>query len=334
MSDPGVDVTVGGYTLFDELHRDSLTVTHLAREEDIAGAPLVTARMLKPAFAQDAELAAGLVDEARTACRIRSRGFLPVTNLRLTPSGRALLVSPHVPGLHLAALGEEVSGVPFVPVEVVVALLIGVLDGLRALHELCDADGEPLGWVHGNFGPESVFVSADGRGLLMDVGLLRVHERPDSRSHSRVRGDYLAPEQIVGAAVDRRADVFAVALLAWELLTGRPLFTLQRGVVVRGLRQSVEAPSRYAQGVSRALDAVILAGLERDPLCRVASAREFAAALASAVRPATPEQVAAWVARRARGKLQQTARRVAELSGQEPHNVVSMLASLWKRTAG
>jgi hypothetical protein len=40
------------------------------------------------------------------------------------------------------------------------------------------------------------------------------------------------------------------------------------------------------------------------------------------------------VARRARGKLQQTARRVAELSGQEPHNVVSMLASLWKRTAG
>lgn len=211
-----------------------------------------------------------------------------------------------------------------------VALVDGALAGLEALHEARDARGEPLGIVHRDLSPNNVMLRVDGTASLIDLGLGRSKLQTWKTRTGAVLGSpgYMPPEQVIGDRVDHRADLYAMAVLLWELLVvnryvvpGSVAETLERSA-----RPSFRRPSGLRPDVPAALDAVLERALSIQPEARYPSARALRAALAAAVPPSRAvdpalqqvvrEQIAPEVDQR-RAELRALLRAAEGVSGEE-----------------
>lgn len=161
-------------------------------------------------------------------------------------------------------------------------------DVCRALayaYDVVDERGQPLHVIHRDVTPSNIMVTIDGNVKLVDFGVAKALNTA-SASLTQVGGlkgkiGYAAPEQILGKAVDHRTDLYAVGIVAHELLTGRRLFqgeTDQESFEL-ALSSTVYPPSRINPQVPAALDAIVLRALERDPAKRFQSGTEMADAL-------------------------------------------------------
>ncbi len=140
------------------------------------------------------------------------------------------------------------------------------------------------GVVHRDVKPGNVLISASGEVKISDFGIARIE-----RSHLTQAGDvlgtpfYMAPEQFDGQAADERTDIYASAVVVYEVLCGKRPFDGQGGALMRQILDAEPAlPSKLEPLLPRALDAVILKALAKVPSERYASAREFLLALRSA----------------------------------------------------
>jgi hypothetical protein len=135
----------------------------------------------------------------------------------------------------------------------------------------------------------------------------------------------MAPEQIMGGAIDRRTDVFAAAVVLWEVLAGRRLFKADGDAQVMHLvlNDKIRAPSSFAPDLPAALDAVVLRALERDPSKRFETAAQMADALEDAVAPMAPRKLAPWVRSLLGDNLASRARLVHDIeSASTGHRVI------------
>jgi eukaryotic-like serine/threonine-protein kinase len=130
---------------------------------------------------------------------------------------------------------------------------------------------------------------------------------------------YMAPEQIRGQPLTRRTDVFAAAVVLWELVTGQRLFEGANDAeeMYKCLQGAIEPPSRREPSVPPAFDAIVLRGLARDPEQRYESARAMAADLERAAPAVRASEVGAWVGRLAGETLAARAAVIAEMERQE-----------------
>ena len=155
---------------------------------------------------------------------------------------------------------------------------------LAALHTARGHNGEPLGIVHRDVSPKNVLVGADGYARLIDLGIAKAHRRAQQSVDGEVKGTlaYLAPEQIDGRAVDARTDVFAVGVLAWELLTGERAFA-GAPLSTRALSaERLAAPSSTRPGVPAELDALVRRAIAPEPADRYQDAASMRRALLEA----------------------------------------------------
>ena len=159
---------------------------------------------------------------------------------------------------------------------------------------------------------------------VLDFGVAKALGRAQSTSHGEVKGKaaYMAPEQVRGETVDRRADVFAAGIVVWELLTGRRLFEADSGAasMMRILDLSPTPPSELAPGTGLPpeLDHAVLRALARDRTQRFATAAAMADALEAATRPAPAAQVAAWVQDLAGATLRTRSEQVRQIEAAPP----------------
>jgi serine/threonine-protein kinase len=186
------------------------------------------------------------------------------------------------------------------PPAIAVTVVCGILQGLEAVHDARSEAGEPLGIVHRDVSPENILVGRDGVARLLDFGIARGAGRKHVTRAGEIKGkpSYLAPEQILnGPAVDRRADVYAAAVVLWEALTGRRLFDGQTiGVVLdKVLHEPVPRPSALVPSLPSELDEVVMRGLSRTPADRFASALDMARALRRACAALLPFEVSDWL---------------------------------------
>ncbi|HEV3191661.1 MAG TPA: protein kinase, partial [Polyangiaceae bacterium] len=117
--------------------------------------------------------------------------------------------------------------------EIALRVIVDVLSGLSALHNLCDAKQQPMKLVHGEVSPATIVFGLDGAARLLEAVARRV---PGARAEAASFG-YLAPETHRGELYDARADVFSAGVLLWEALAGEPLFTeTDAGAIVARVR--------------------------------------------------------------------------------------------------
>src|SRR5512140_2013524 len=154
------------------------------------------------------------------------------------------------------------------PVPVALNILNQICDALDYAHNLRSETGEPLGIIHRDVSPSNVIVSETGVVKLIDFGIAKVSGAGMQTMSGTLKGKfaYMAPEYIAGQ-IDARADLFAIGVIAHELLTNRPLFSGRDDIdtLTRVRDMHVDPPSKHNPLVPPEIDDVVMTALARDP---------------------------------------------------------------------
>src|SRR5262249_52297267 len=226
----------------------------------------VAIKRLHPQFAKDPDFCSMFLDEARLASRIQHPNAVATLDV-VVLEGELFLVMEYVAGDSLARLlrAHRATGAA-VPLRIASTIMIGVLNGLHAAHEATSEHGEPLGLVHRDVSPQNVMVGLDGVPRVIDFGVSRAAGRSHVTREGHIKGkiSYMAPEQIRGQAMDRRVDVYAASVVLWETLVGRALFRGENEAMTfaKVMEGVIEPPSHLRPDVPRAIDEIVMRGLE------------------------------------------------------------------------
>jgi len=261
---------------------------------------LVAIKSLHREFASEPEFVSMFLDEARLASSIHHPNVVPALDV-VVEEEELLVVMDYVHGETLAGLQKLAKRQKLaVPVPIAVSVCCDALEGLHAAHTASRA-GQSLNIVHRDVSPQNIMVGADGNARILDFGIAKAALRSRVTAAGTVKGKvaYMAPEQIRGQEVDARTDVFAAGVVLWESLTGQRLFWApdSRTAIHRVLKAPVAPPSAWNQGLTSALDQVVLKALARDPGQRFQTAQAFADALRRASPEGSRGEIAKWVAR-------------------------------------
>ena len=292
---------------------------HLARLRGDAGfSRLVVIKQLHEHFADDPELVNMLLDEGRMASRVVHPNIVSTLDV-VHEHGELFLVMELVTGLSLAEIMQRAFDAKIrVPPAIAVAIAVGMLRGLHAVHEARDDDDVSLRMVHRDVSPHNVLIGEEGIPRIADFGIAKANGRTTKTHDGQIKGKiaYMAPEQLRAEVdVDRRVDLWATGVVLWEMLVGGRLFGGASASVIQAvLITPLPSLKSRLPGVPDELNAVVARALSRDRASRWSSAQDMADALERAVRPALASEVGAWISRVAKNELEARRRRVAELS--------------------
>jgi len=301
-------LVIGRYALFDELAAGGMATVHLGRLLGPVGfGRTVAVKRLHAHYLKDEEFITMFMDEARIVARIRHPNVVPMVDVVQNDKG-LFLVMEYVHGESLSRLMRTARKLNEpIPPRVVASIMSGVLLGLHAAHETKGADGALLNVVHRDVSPQNVMVGADGSARVLDFGIAKAAGRAQVTREGQIKGKlaYMAPEQVRGQ-VDRRTDVFAAAVVLWEMLAGTRLHGKLKDVdiVTRIMQGNLPRPSAHAPSVTPEIDDLVMRALASDPKKRVGSARDLALELEKKVGLATPSEVTAWVEHHAHDVLE------------------------------
>lgn len=206
------------------------------------------------------------LDEARLGARMSHSNVVQTIELG-QQEGRYFIAMEYVAGMPLSVLArkalERKGGLP---VEITLAILAQACAGLHYAHELRLPDETPLHIVHRDVSPQNLIVTFDGVVKVVDFGVARADVRDSKTKSGLIKGKfaYMSPEQCLAKPLDRRTDVFALGVIAHELLTGRRLFrratpyeTYQ--AIVSG--REIPRPSEVYPALDPELDGLVLRAL-------------------------------------------------------------------------
>lgn len=261
---------------------------YAARKRGEAGFErLVAVKRMLPNLADNQEFMTMFLDEGRLAGHITSPNVVATTDLGRADDGSPYIVMDLVVGLTFSQLCRMAGRAgEAIPTAIVVELIAQAAEGLHAAHEATTVSGERLDLVHRDVTPQNILCGIDGRARITDFGVARAMLRYTRTTTGQLKGKfgYFSPEQARGEPVDRRSDLFALGVVAWEGLTGARLF---RGETpIESLHKLLNEPVPAVTDVNPAVpdevaDAVAIA-LARDRDERVPTGVAFASALRGA----------------------------------------------------
>ncbi len=238
----------------------------------------VALKILKQEMSYDRSTVERFLREAKATSSIEHENVVEILDFGYTPGGSAFFVMELLRGQELAQLMDGEGPIPWARAK---GILIQVAEALAAAHG--------KGIIHRDMKPGNVFlIGRGGRAdvvKVLDFGIAKL-ERETALTRTGVvfgTAGYMAPEQALGLPIDGRADMYALACVAFELLTGRLPFTATHPIKMLNCHIREPAPSLRSiapeAGIPEAVDAVILRALNKQPDERFADMRAFAEAL-------------------------------------------------------
>ena len=228
----------GKYHVLEKLAQGGMAEVYKVKTVGIAGFEKVQAlKRILPASAREGRFIRSFIDEARIAVELTHRNIVQVFDFGKA-DGELFLAMELIEGKDLrSAMGQATAKEIAVPVPLAAYILSEVAAGLDYAHRKTDIYGGSMNIVHCDVSPSNVMLSADGYVKILDFGIARA-TFASALERRRLRGKprYMAPEQTYGEPPTAAADVFALGIIAWELLTGLPLF---RGPNLKSILEAV-----------------------------------------------------------------------------------------------
>jgi len=280
--------TIGGYEIVARLRSGGMANLFLGRRRGAAGfSRPVVIKVIHPHLASDEDFVHMFVDEAKISARIDHPNVVHVEELG-EEEGMYYLVMEYVHGVSLGELTKALRKKErALSPELATAIAIRVADGLHGAHETRDQAGDLLHIVHRDVSPQNVLISYRGHVKLIDFGVAKARGRASQTEGGSLKGKirYMSPQQAFGGHVDRRADIYSLAIVLWEILTQQHLFRATNDMALLEMVRSpdVAPPSYYNDAVPPALDEAVMRALSPNPDARPPTGLEFRSALAAAV---------------------------------------------------
>ena len=322
---------VSRYELIGTLGQGGMATVHLARIAGTFGFERdVALKVLHPHLRSEEALVEDFLAEARLAAKIRHPNVVSVIDVGAADDV-LYLVMDYVEGETLASLlRTAVQRNTAIPLPIALKIITDALAGLHAAHELKDDSGVNLGLVHRDFSPHNILVGIDGVARLTDFGIAKARNRITSTETGAVKGKtgYISPEQILGGGVDRRSDIWAAGVVAWEAFASRRLYRSDGedplAAIVRSLTEEPKHLSEVRLDAPRAMGDAVARALQPERDRRYATAEDLRCALADGgVAIATAQAVGAFVAAQAPGRLD-ARRRLEVLPARPPPDVTAV----------
>jgi serine/threonine-protein kinase len=236
---------------------------------------LVVLKTMRRELVAEATAREMFLAEARLSARLNHPNVVQVYDVianAATPS----IVMEYLDGQPLSALLTEFRA--SFGLANFLEIMCQVLDGLQYSHDLRDLDGSPLNIVHRDVSPQNVFVTYEGAVKVLDFGIAKAADASNATKTGIVKGKlhYMPPEQLVGLPVDRRADVFAVGCILWDICAGEKLWGARfDGDVMRSLLDGkIPAPSSVRE-TDPEFEAIVMRALSPELEKRHASASDL-----------------------------------------------------------
>ena len=267
------------YRILKKLDAGGMAEVFKAEVETIQGfKKIVAIKRIRPHLIKDDKFVRMFMDEARLSLYLQHANIASVFDVGKTED-HFFIVMEFVEGQNLRVIMETLHD-GRLQVPIAVSILKDVCEALDYAHNLGHPEsGKPLGIVHRDISPPNILISRQGEVKLVDFGLAKAVDNEKS-DPGIVKGkfSYLSPEATVGATVDHRADIFAVGIILYEVVTGERLFLGESDFdTVQKVREARIPPisTRYNK-VPPQLEEIILRALERDPEKRYANASDLA----------------------------------------------------------
>ena len=283
-------VLSGRYRVDEPIGRGGMARVY--RGYDLTLGRSVAIKILKRELAEDSAFRTRFRLEAQAASRMSHPTIVRVydagEDTETDPDGSVHPVPYIVMELVQGALLKDLVAEGPLPVETAVRYVDGILEALEYSHR--------AGVVHRDIKPGNVMVTDSGQVKVMDFGIARAVSDSSSTvaDTTAILGTaaYFSPEQAKGEPVDARADVYSTGVVLYELLTGRQPFRGESPVAVayQHVSETPLAPSEVNPSVPRALDAVVLRALAKDPFQRFQDAAGFREALDATVDGKAPSR--------------------------------------------
>jgi serine/threonine protein kinase len=275
---------LGNYDIVERLGGGGMAVVYRAVQEPLGRE--VALKALSSELFQDDGFVKRFETEAKTLAKLDHPNILPIYDFEVI-DGSAFLTMPLIRG---GTLRDVLNRGP-----------MDTLSAWRYLREIGDGlqHAHDAGIVHRDLKPTNVLIHADGRAMLADFGLARGAGQP---THLTTIGlaigtpGYMAPEQVMGHDVDRRADIYAMGVLCFEMLTGRLPYVGSNRMEVAYATVNTPIPSavKINPNLPDELDVLLTKVLAKDPAQRPQTVKELLAQMARLPqRRAAPPAVAA-----------------------------------------
>nr|HEX4315001.1 protein kinase [Kofleriaceae bacterium] len=280
----------GTYQLLAKLATGGMAEIFLARptgsavQHDV----LVLKRIL-PHLAEDEHFVTMFRDEADLASKLLHKNVCQVMSFGQF-AGTWFIAMEYLHGVPLSRMMTKLSKAgKMLDFRVVAGIIVQACEGLHSAHEARGSDGHVMGVVHRDVSPPNIMVCADGTVKLLDFGIAKARGANSRTRTGTVKGKnaYMSPEQILGKPLDRRSDIFALAVVMYEMLSIKRLFHRDSDFLT--FKAITEEPipdiKERRPDLPAQMRAALIQAMARDPSGRFATAQEFGNAIRASVAP-------------------------------------------------
>ncbi len=276
MANPVPGATFGHYQLLRPVKTGGMAEIWEARLKGVEGFERTVAlKIILPEIAADKQFSRLFVQEAKIAVALGHAHIGQVYELGKVDD-RFFIAMEFIAGQTLLSMARR-AGESGAALPASLACYVGacVADALDYAHRKQDVQGNPLKIVHRDVTPQNIMVSYEGEVKLIDFGVASAASALTKTQPGIIVGKfgYMSPEQVRGRPLDGRSDVFSLGIALHEVLTGRRLFAAPNVADILSMVRAapIPPPSTLNPRVPEAVDAIVLAALDRNLEARLTS---------------------------------------------------------------
>ena len=283
----GIPSQIAQFEIVRRLGAGGMAEVFLAKKRGAEGTfKVVVVKRILPAFTTSRRFRSMFIDEAQLATRLNHPNVVQVYEFSNEGDEGHVLAMEYVEGCDLGHLMNAARAKGrLIPPWAAAWMIAEAAKGLHYAHEKRDEGGAPLDIVHRDVSPQNVLLSFEGVVKIADFGIASARLTDEEEGVLKGKYGYMSPEQARGEKVDRRGDLYALGVIMWECLTGRPLHGGLGGEALLDIVRSghVEPPSTYVRDIPEELETIVLKLLAPKAEDRYPTGRDVAAAIGRAM---------------------------------------------------